>query len=593
MRPKNLPAMLSTFVGREREVREIGKLLEGERLVTLTGPAGSGKTRLALEVARRSLGVHPEGSWFVDLAPLVDDALVARTFAHAVGVVEQPPRALVDSLADHLRPREVMLVVDNCEHVLAASAALVDALLRACPNLWVLATSREPLGVPGEVRWRVPSLSTPAVPSERALETEPARPVVGSLEGLLELEAPRLFVDRCRALVTDQSFTDADAPALAQICVRLDGIPLAIELAAACITVLSVEQIAARLDDRFRLLTLGPRTAQARQRTLQRSVEWSHDLLTPRQQLLFRRLSVLAGGFTLEAAEDVGAAGEGIDRAEVFDLLVGLVHKSLVVSRPGGSRDRYGFLETIRHFARDRLVESGEEAAVRDAHLAWCASLVAEAEPRLSGPDRQVWFERIDAEIDNIRTALAWACSRGDREAVLRIAGALTRYWHVRGYYPEGRRWSDAALASAGAPPLARAQALWGPVVGLTLWARGEIARSEGRAAEAEVLYGEALRLRQAIGDGPGILDSLEALAGLAAGRGQAVRAALLLAAAAVHRTTSGCARPVPGHAAYDANLAQARAGLPDVAFERAWAEGRRLSRDEAVALALGDAPVP
>ncbi|MEA2702335.1 MAG: hypothetical protein QOD63_280, partial [Actinomycetota bacterium] len=399
--PNNLPSHLSTFVGRDRELREIGKLLEGDRLVTLTGPAGSGKTRLAVEVARRVLAAHADGSWFVDLAPLGDESLVARTFAAAIGVVEQPPRSLEDTIVDHLRLREAILVVDNCEHVLGASAALVDALLRACPLLWVLATSREPLGVPGEVLWRVPALSTPEAGADLPMQA------------LLQFEAPRLFVDRSRALVADQPFTDADAPALAQICIRLDGSPLALELAAACTTALSVEQIAARLDDRFRLLTLGRRTARARHQTLQGAVEWSHDLLTPAQRVLLRRLSVLAGGFTLEAAEDIGrdpqpAGSErdtagGIQRGDVLDLLIGLVDKSLVVSQTAGTYARYGFLETIRHFAHDRLVESGEEIAVRDAHLAWCVALVARAEPELIGPDQPTWFELLDAEIGNLR----------------------------------------------------------------------------------------------------------------------------------------------------------------------------------------------
>ena len=864
--PHNLPAQLSTFVGRERELREIRKLLEGDRLVTLTGPGGSGKTRLALEVAGRSLASHADGSWFVDLAPLAptaggDETLVHRTVAAAVGVVEQAPRALVDTIVDHLRRREAILVVDNCEHVLGASAALVDALLRACPLLWVLATSREPLGVPGEVLWRVPSLSAPD-PSDVAAGAP------SSMEALLAYEAPRLFVDRCRALVADQAFTDADAPALAQICVRLDGIPLAIELAAACITALSVEQIADRLDDRFRLLTLGRRTAQARHQTLQRAVEWSHDLLASGQKALLRRLSVLAGGFTLEAAEAIGAGldlrGAGPDlRGDVLDLLIGLVNKSLVVSQTTGARARYGFLETIRHFALDRLVESGEETAVRDAHLAWCVSLVVEAEPELSGPDQQAWFELLDTEIGNLRAALEWACRQGDAEPALRLAGALTLYWHVRGYYPEGRRWAEAALAvGADAPPLLRAKVLWGlgfmafylgdvaatvpaideclalgraagatqetgralsmlgelaslqdadsahrileestalaraagdswclsyslasrawtefykgtspvgrpfieeavavaraandtrnllrgslclawagliegdyssggdaerslelgitlaqqlgdigwtglmlngqgelawrrgdydaalrlldesaeigrrlgspyalappygllgrrakamgnleeaatwfesaldisrragmhlfvpwwvwgradvyrlagdhelaltwlaearsvaeavgnePVVAFTVWARAAIARSEGRSADAGFLHREALLRREAVGDGAGILDSLEALAGLAAARGQASRAVRLLAAAGAHRAVARCARSVPEQVGYDDDLAMARTGLPADAFERAWSEGLRLSRQEAVALALGD----
>ncbi|MEA2844132.1 MAG: hypothetical protein QOJ69_1803, partial [Actinomycetota bacterium] len=330
--PNNLPAPLSTFIGRDRELREMSKLLEADRLVTLTGPAGSGKTRLAVELAARSLASHADGSWFVDLAPLADPGLVPQTVAAAVGVIQQPPRNLVETLVDHLRAREAILVFDNCEHLLAPSAALVDALLQACPLLWVLATSREPLGVPGEVVWRVPPLTMPSDPGPSdpgpsdpgPSDTGPSDPgasepgpsdagsdarLDGSIEVLMNYEAPRLFVDRAHALVTDHSFVDADAPALAQICRRLDGIPLAIELAAACTPALSVQQIADRLDDRFHLLTQGSRTAQARHQTLLAAVAWSHDLLTPAEQALLRRLSVLAGGWALEAAEEVGSGG--------------------------------------------------------------------------------------------------------------------------------------------------------------------------------------------------------------------------------------------------------------------------------------------
>ena len=308
----------------------------------------------------RSLADHADGSWFVDLAalapsaPAAVDSALAGTLAAAVGVdvvAGQPAAAVVDAVVDHLRPLHAILVVDTCGHVLGPAAALVESLLRACPQLWVVATSREPLGVPGEVVWRVLPLSTPAEPPS-------------SIDGLLEYEAPRLFVERCRALVADQELTDADAAAVARICVRLDGLPLAIELAAACTAALSVEQIALRLDDRFRLLTLGSRTAPARHQSLLRSVQWSYDLLPSRHQALLCQLSVLAGSFSLEEAEDVGAgSGPGpgslapLDRGDVVDVLIGLVNASLVVSDSTGSHACYRLLETIRHFARDRLVE--------------------------------------------------------------------------------------------------------------------------------------------------------------------------------------------------------------------------------------------
>ncbi len=487
--PNNLPVPLSTFVGRERELREMAKLLEADRLVTLTGPAGSGKTRLAVEMAARSLPSHADGSWFVDLAPIVDPGLVPQTAVAAVGVIEQPPRSVVSTLLDHLRGRECILVFDNCEHLLEASAALIEALLQACPMLWVLATSREPLGVPGEVVWRVPPLSMPpeGVPS-------------GSIEVLMNYEAPRLFVDRARALVTDHGFVDADAPALAQICLRLDGIPLAIELAAACTPTLSVQQIAVRLDDRFRLLTQGSRTAQARHQTLLAAVEWSHDLLTPAQQILLRRLSVLAGGWTLEAAEEV-CSGGSIHRASVMELLRGLVDQSLVVSDTSGSQARYRYLETIRHFARDRLVDAGEETALRNAHLVWAVALAGRIEPELIGPEQERWFDLLDPEVGNVRVALDWACARGKAEEALRLSSSLTLFWHVRGHYAEGRRWFETVLAlDADVTPLLRARALWG--LGLMAFYLGDF----GSAVPA---LEESRRLAEEVGSKQGVARAL------------------------------------------------------------------------------------
>jgi non-specific serine/threonine protein kinase len=353
--PNNLPLPVTSFIGREREIDEVKRLLATTRLLTLTGAGGCGKTRLALEVAADALGAYPDGVWLVELAALADPrsalvpALVPWAVASAVGARERPGSTVTDSLVDHLRTRTLLLVLDNCEHVVGAAAQLVDALLRSCPGLRILATSREALGSAGETTWRVPSLAAP--PRSAAGELP--------LEHLTRYEAVRLFVDRARAALPGFAVTDQSAPALAEICRRLDGIPLAIELAAARVRVFSVEQIAARLDDRFRLLTAGQRTAMPRRRTLRATVDWSYALLSEPERALLRRLSVFAGGWAFEAAEAV-AAGDGIHPYAVLDLLAQLVDKSLVIAEELRGAVRYRLLETIRQYARDRLPEAGE-----------------------------------------------------------------------------------------------------------------------------------------------------------------------------------------------------------------------------------------
>jgi predicted ATPase/DNA-binding CsgD family transcriptional regulator len=447
--PGGLPATFSSFIGRVQETAQVTTLLEAARLVTLTGPPGVGKTRLALRVASGLTHNFPDGSWFVELASLADPAIVPQAVASVLSLREQPGCSLTDTLIRHLRHRHVLLILDNCEHLIGACAKLADALLRTCPDLHILGTSREPLGITGEIAWSVPSLSVPLADASLP-------------ETLLTSEAVRLFCDRAKATQQASVLTRTMAPAIGEICRRLDGIPLAIELAAARMGVLSPAQIAARLDDCFSLLTQGSRTAPSRHRTLLAALEWSHDLLTDAERMLFRRLSVFAGGCTLEAAEAVCATGD-ITREEVVDLLTQLVSKSLVRVETKGPSVRYRLLEIIRQYARDKLAEAGEEQTVRTAHAAWCAALAEQAEPELVGAAQAVWLERLEAEHANLRIALEASLTERQAELSLRLAGALSLFWLIRGHLSEGCTWLEQVLsASTQGPSLLRAKALWG-----------------------------------------------------------------------------------------------------------------------------------
>jgi predicted ATPase/DNA-binding SARP family transcriptional activator/DNA-binding NarL/FixJ family response regulator len=442
----NLPATRSSFVGRETELRKIKRDLAMTRLLTLTGAGGCGKTRLALEVARDIVRAYLDGVWLVELAPLSEGALVAQAVAAALGVQEQPDRPLTDALVDYLRAKRTLLVLDNCEHLINPVARFVDALLNSCSHIKVLATSRESLHVEGELNWLVPSLSVPS-----SLQS----PTVEELAGY---ESVRLFVERARHRNPAFSLRPENAHAVARICERLDGIPLAIELAAARIG-LSVEQIAQRLDDSLRLLTAGSRTASPRQRTLRGTLDWSYALLSESERELFCRLSVFAGGWTLEAAEAVGAGDT--KQGDVLDLLSRLVEKSLVVAE---AQDvvRYRMLEPVRQYARERFEESGEVEAIQRRHAEFFLALAEEAEPEVEGPQQAAWLERLEAEHDNLRTALSWSLEQGEEAGLgLRVGEALGQFWYLRGYFGEGRRWLEEVLAKASpASTAARANAL-------------------------------------------------------------------------------------------------------------------------------------
>lgn len=447
--PSAQAAEVGSFLGRAEERTELAETLRDARLLTLTGPPGIGKTRLALELCGELSERYPDGARLIELAPVGDPALLPGVLASALSVPEAPGQTVTEVLIAHLRRRRLLLVVDNCEHLLGACAELVEALLQSCPELRVLATSREPLAVPGERTWVLPPLSVP--------DSSEAAP-----EALIRYDAVRLFVERARATQPDFALNTYVAPDVAEIARRLDGIPLAIELAAARVETLTPAELARRLDDRFALLTRGNGSALPRHTTLQAALDWSHELLSAPEQALLRRLSVFVGGFDVEAVESI-CAGGAIDAGSVFDRLAGLAAKSLVGIDGSSDKARYRLLETVRAYGADRLEETGETAALREAHARFYLSLAEDAEPQLVGPAQEGWFERLEAERANFRGALEWALSGGRSEWALRLAGALVLFWRVRCHFSEGRGLLDATVSAGDAEaPALRARGLWG-----------------------------------------------------------------------------------------------------------------------------------
>jgi non-specific serine/threonine protein kinase len=478
----NLPLALTSFIGREQEMDEVPRLLGDTRLLTLTGTGGVGKTRLALQVAADLLDRYAEGVWLVELAPLADPALVPGAVLKALGAPEQPGHPPEETLLETLRPRQVLLLLDNCEHLLDACARLSRTLLGACPRVRILATSREPLGLAGETRWRVPSLSLPA-PDQRL-----------SPELVARCEAVALFLGRARAVQPAFALTAANMAAVAGLCTRLDGIPLALELAAARLSAFGVADLVARLDQRFRLLTGGNRALLPRQRTLQATVAWSYDLLTPPEQRCFARLSVFAGGWSLEAAEVV-AAGGAIMPGEVPELLASLVNKSLALAAPrdDGSM-RYRLLETLRQFGWEQLGAGGEREAVRQRHASYYLDRAETAARYLHGPDQATWLDRLERDHDNLRAALAWAIEWQDGALGLRLAASLWDFWYYRGHFSEGRALLAAALALPTGPDqdVVRARVLHG---------EGTLARSQGDFVAARAASDAAVAIARRLGD--------------------------------------------------------------------------------------------
>jgi predicted ATPase/class 3 adenylate cyclase len=738
----NLPSQLTSFVGRERELGEVRELAVTHRLVTLIGTGGTGKTRLMLQAGAELLDGFPNGVWLVELAALTDPARVVPQMSRSLGIADDPDRPAIETLTDFCRSKAMAILLDNCEHLVEAAAETVEHVLAACPDVTVIATSREALGAQGEVVFQVPSLGLPIVSS-----------AAGGLGDVGASEAVRLFVERAEAVEPGFALSDANAETIAEICRRLDGIPLAIELAAARVTVLSPEEIAGGLNDRFRLLTGGRRTALPRQQTLQALVDWSWDLLTTDDQKLLARLSIFIGGWTLEAATAVAgtddvptATPSASSRIATLDGLSRLVDRSLVLVEHAEST-RYRMLETIRQYARERLIGTGEMQAIRDRHLAYFLDLASTAEAALDGPEMIDWLRRLDAERENMLSAIDWG-SEADPERAIRMTLALVQFWRARAGGPESvELMTRAAELARHLPPptpgdagdrevlvsltlsaAAIAQAMWGsalaasgladeararaagdaralavaytaatvhaiysgridearetsrealkrqqedsdPVMRVTLlggsvmdavmrgdeattlavvdeiietarrsgnpmalafaalnagrglghtghldeartWfsealarfdeigdrrmmlvARSDLAhvlRANGALDEAEERYRETLREWHHLGHRGAIAHQLESMAFLAQARAEPLLAARMLGAAEALREQADSVMLDFERASYEPMVASVRAALDDADFEAAWADGRSLNADDAVALALG-----
>jgi predicted ATPase/DNA-binding SARP family transcriptional activator len=537
----NLPIPLSSFVGRRKEVTELKDLITSIRLLTLTGAGGSGKTRLAIQVATDMIDRFHDGVWWADLAPLIDDAAVAEVVAEIMGVRGVPNRTLMETIANYLQHKHLLLVLDNCEHLVSVCAQLAHELLTQCPNLRILATSREALGITGERVYQVPTLPLPG-----------AQPLP-SIGSLLEYEGIRLFVERASAVKSDFALTRQNAGAVVEICQRLDGIPLGLELAAARTKMLSVEHIAERLNNRFSLLTQGSRTALPRQRTLRAMIDWSFYLLTEEGRFLFRRLSVFAAGFTLRAAEAI-CSEEPLAPSALLDLLARLVDRSLVKVEQQGDYIRYRMLETIGEYAREKLDESGETNRLRERHRDFFVGFAEQAEPKLKSSEQFEWLDLLEVEHDNLRAAWDYAID-SDAESALRLASAFLDFWSIRGNPGEGRQWLEQLTARTTrwgqtakrahllslAGRLAYLQRDFAAARGLLeqaladarasgdqremafalLWLGWTALRQGGNTQTAQELSEECLKIYQGLHDPWGIAMAFYHLAGIAASQGR------------------------------------------------------------------------
>jgi predicted ATPase/class 3 adenylate cyclase len=512
VRKHNLPIQLTSYIGREAEMAEVRDLLAEHRLVTLTGAGGIGKTRLALQAAAEVVDEYEDGVWLVDLAPLTDEALVPQVLAKALGVREQPRRPLDETLVDYLGDRRSLIIMDNCEHVVEGCTRLVEKLLTICPRVEVVATSREALDIGGEVIHVVPPLALPNGQGGR-----PESPEL--VQAVSRFEATRLFVERARASRGSLAVTPPVAAAVVEVCRRLDGIPLAIELAAARVKVLSVEQIAQRLEDALTLLTDGARTALPRQQTLRGAMQWSYGLLEEQERVLFRRLAVFRGGWTLEAAEAV-CSGDGLPRGDILQVLGRLVDKSLVVVDEQRGEVRYRLLEPVRNFAAEQLRTREQYAEARQGHAAFFLALAESAAPQLRGAGQTVWLPRLEADYPNLRAAMRWFSRQSDVGSGLRLATALVDFWNVRGHVTEARDTlaallehsdEDAVTVSVRAPALAAA---------------GYFAFRQADYSAARPALEEAIQLSVSLRDKQGVAKSLNQLGNVLYAEGDIAAAA-------------------------------------------------------------------
>jgi len=497
--PNNLAQQLNSFVGRDRDMAQLQQLLASSRLLTLLGMGGLGKSRLSVQVAAVVLDNYPDGVWFVELASLSDPRLVPQALASVLGVKEEPGGSVIDALARFVREKRLLIVLDNCEHVVQACAELAKRLLEVGPDLKVLASSRDSLRIAGEVVFQVPPLPAPEADAK------------ASVEALLEIDSVKLFVHRAMAVQPAFRLSEESAPAVAEICRRLDGIPLAIELAAARVRVMSVEAIAMRLHDRFRLLNRGDRTAYPRQQTLRALIDWSHDLLEAKEQALFRRLAVFAGGWTLEAAEEIGA-DQSVERDEILDLLSKLVEKSLVFLEV--TSGRYGMLDTVRQYAQEKLACASEDESTRERHLAFFLNLVEKARPKLFGPGQKECLAMLDQERENVLLAHRY-CDRakGGAEFGLRLIFAVKFYWLTRGLLGLGYRVAAEALARTHVEShqLAHCDGLFDA---------GQLCLFMGRYSEACRHLEQSLAIARELGDQTRVAHALQPLGMAALGEG-------------------------------------------------------------------------
>jgi predicted ATPase/DNA-binding SARP family transcriptional activator len=537
-----LPIETTSFVGREAELSTIAELLRLSRLLTLTGPGGSGKSRLALRAAAQTAGQYAGGVWLVELAPISAPDLVVPAVALALSAREEPGATLLDNIAARLRDTETLLIVDNCEHVLGAAAEMIDTLLRRCGGLRILATSQARLSVSGEATWPVPPLTVPG-------------PDVQDPQAAVATESVRLFCDRAMLARPGFVLTAANAAAVSDICRQLDGIPLAIELAAARASALTAAQLAARLDDRFRLLTGGNRVGLPRHRTLEAAIEWSHDLLSEAERVCFRRIAVFAGGCTIDAVEAVGP-DDALPLDAVFETVTALVDRSLLTTEERFGSMRYGMLESIHQYALRRLADAGEEADLRQRHLAWLLDFAGQAD--LAGPDQGAWLDLLEAELDNFGAGLKWSLAPpgqspgGDPAVALAIAGALAPCWVVRGPVAVGRGMLEAALSAAGPGADRRLRAV-------ALDGAGQLAAVQADQDAQRLAQEESLAIWRELGDEARIASCLGDLGAGAHVRGDYPAARSLYAEAL----------EVAGHAGDTQRMALALSGLGRLALHQ------------------------